>query len=258
MRIATFGDLHLSHISALDKFKGREENLLHFDDHLNRTHEKIVLMGDIFQTDYGFYPGPRPDVLEMILNRYPRIIRRWGSKSCQIIFGNHDRITDRLLGTAKQIHLKKDGWHLWFIHGHQFDPFIGEKRFPYLFTWMIGGMRRAGFRRLADFLEGPFYDLGQKLFHALTSKAREELMGGKNDVIIMGHSHQATCLPFGKGVYVNSGDCFCRFMKYISIDTLARTVEVRAFVPPQGHQVIYRWPGNPAIAPIPSAEPNRL
>jgi len=241
MRIASFGDLHLSHNSALDKFKGREDILLHFDEHLKKAHEKIVIMGDVFQTDYGTHPGSRPEVLEMILRRYPRIIRRWGANQYRILFGNHDRITRRLLGSLKQIRLKQDGWHLWFIHGHQFDPFIGEKGFPYLVTWLIGGMRRTGFRRLANFLEGPFYVFGQRLFRSLDLIARKELLKNKNDVIIMGHSHQTACHPFGKGVYVNSGDCFRTCLKYISIDTLDRTVEIRSFVPPRGYQVIYRW-----------------
>ena len=243
MLIATYGDLHLSHEPALDKFKGREANLLRFDEHLNRSHEKIVLMGDVFQTDYGLYPGSRPEVLEKILARYPRIIRRWREGPYRIVFGNHDRITQRLLGTLKQIQIKKDGWRLWFIHGHQFDPFIREKKFPYLVTWMIGGLRRGGLRRLADFLEGPFYDFGQRLFRSLDLAARRELLGGKNDVIIMGHSHQLTCHPFGKGLYVNSGDCFSKFLKYASIDTLARTVEIRAFIPPRSYEVLHRWSG---------------
>jgi predicted phosphodiesterase len=246
MRIATYGDLHLSHDPVLDKFRGREGKLLRFDEHLKRSHEKIVLMGDVFQTDYGAYPGPRPEILERIMARYPRIIRRWREGPYQIIFGNHDRITHKLLGTVKQIQLKKDGWRLWFIHGHQFDPFIKEKKFPYLVTWMIGGLRRGRLRCLADFLEGPFYDFGQRLLRSLDLAARREILGEKNDVIIMGHSHQLACQPCGKGLYVNSGDCFCEFLKYVSIDTRTRTVEIRVFIPPRGYQVLHRWSGDPS------------
>lgn len=48
MRIATFGDLHLGHTPVLDKFLGEEDRLLRLDDHLSRTHDRIILMGDIY------------------------------------------------------------------------------------------------------------------------------------------------------------------------------------------------------------------
>jgi UDP-2,3-diacylglucosamine pyrophosphatase LpxH len=242
MRIASFGDLHLGHLPVLDKFQGEEEGLLRFDDHLSQTHDRIILMGDIFQTDYGPYPGSRSDVLEAILKRYSRIVQRWSSSRYESIFGNHDQITQKLLGTLKQIRLKKDGWRLWFIHGHQFDPFIGEKgRLPYLITWIVGGIRRKGLSRLADFLEGPFYDFGQRIFERLDKAARQALLHGKSNIIVMGHSHQMTCRPFGKGIYVNSGACSGDYMPYVSIDTATRVVEVRAFKPPNEFLLLFRW-----------------
>jgi predicted phosphodiesterase len=199
-------------------------------------------MGDIFQTDYGPYPGSRSDVLEAILKRYSRIVQRWGSSRYDSIFGNHDQITQKLMGTLKQIRLKKDGWRIWLIHGHQFDPFIGEKgRLPYLITWIIGGMRRKGLSRLADFLEGPFYDFGQRIFERLDMAARQALIHGKSNIIVMGHSHQMTCRPFGKGIYVNSGACSSEYMRYVSIDTAMRVVEVRAFKPPDECLLLLRW-----------------
>ena len=106
-------------------------------------------------------------------------------------------------------------------HGHQFDPFIGDEgRLPFFVTWMIGGLRRLGFSRLADFLEGPFYDWGQRFFKALEMAAIKALHHGKNNVIVMGHSHQMACLPIGRGVYVNSGACVPDSLRYVSIDTV--------------------------------------
>ncbi|MGC1403149.1 MAG: metallophosphoesterase [Thermodesulfobacteriota bacterium] len=252
MRIATFGDLHLGHTTVLDKFQGKEESLLRFDDHLSRTHDRIILMGDIYQTDYGMVPGSRSEVLEAIIKRYSRITRRWKSSRYGTLFGNHDLITQKFLGTLKQIRLKKDGWRIWLIHGHQFDPFIGEEgRLPFFVTWMIGGMRRMGFSRLADFLEGPFYDFGQRLFQRLDLAAGKALSQGKNDIIVMGHSHQMTCRQFGKGVYVNSGACSNDYMSYVSIDTAKRVVEVRAFKPPNEYHLVLRWRDVPLPSPRP-------
>ncbi|MEW6184560.1 MAG: metallophosphoesterase family protein [Thermodesulfobacteriota bacterium] len=255
MRIASFGDLHLGHTPILDKFEGKEELLLRFDDHLSRTHDRIILMGDIYQTDYGPYPGSRPEVLETILKRYARIVRRWKSPPYESVFGNHDQITQRLMGALKQIRIKKDGWRIWFIHGHQFDPFIGEKgRLPYYVTWMVGGMRRRGLRKLADFFEGPFYDFGQRLFERLDKAARNALLQGKNNIIVMGHSHQRTCRPFGKGLYVNAGAARPECMTYVSIDTEKKKVEVRGFKPPNERVNFARWQETP-ISPKPFVWP---
>ncbi len=242
MRIATFGDLHLGHRPVLDKFLGEEDRLLRLDDHLSRTHDRIILMGDIYQTDYGSYPGSRSDVLEAILKRYSRIVRRWSTAHHYSLFGNHDLITQKLLGNLKQIRLLKDNWRIWLTHGHQFDPFIGDEgRLPFFVTWMIGRLRRLGFCCLADFLEGRFYDWGQRFFKALEQAAIIALHHGKNDIIVMGHSHQMACLPIGQGVYVNSGACVPDSLRYVSIDTSSRVVEVRSFTPPNETQLFQRW-----------------
>jgi UDP-2,3-diacylglucosamine pyrophosphatase LpxH len=242
MRIATFGDLHLGHSPVLDKFLGEEDRLLRLDDHLSRTHDRIILMGDIYQTDYGSYPGSRSEVLEAILKRYSRIFRRWSAAHHYSLFGNHDLITQKLLGNLKQIRLLKDNWSIWLTHGHQFDPFTGDKRrLPFFVTWMIGWSRRLGFSCLADFLEGSFYDWGERLSRALEQAAIIALNHGKNDVIVMGHSHQMACLPIGRGVYVNSGACTPDSLRYVSIDTSRRVVEVRSFTPRNGTQVLLRW-----------------
>jgi UDP-2,3-diacylglucosamine pyrophosphatase LpxH len=248
MRIATFGDLHLGHTPVLDKFQGREELLLRFDDHLSRTHDRIILMGDIYQTDYGVVPGSRSDVLEAIIKRYSRVVRRWESSRYSTIFGNHDLITQKIMGTLKQIRLKKDGWRLWFIHGHQFDPFIGEGRhLPFMVTWLIGGMRRMGLNRVADFLEGPLYDFGQRFFQRLEGAAWKALRHGNNNIIVMGHSHQMACRQLGNGLYVNSGACSWDSMRYISIDTATRLVEVRAFTPPNDYHLFLQWRDVPLV-----------
>jgi len=146
------------------------------------------------------------------------------------------------LGNLKQIRLLKDHWRIWLTHGHQFDPFIGdERRLPFVVTWMIGGLRRLGFSCLADLLEGRFYDWGQRFFKALEVAAILALHHGKDNVIVMGHSHQMACLPIGRGVYVNSGACVPDSLRYVSIDTSRRVVEVRIFTPPNGTQLLQRW-----------------
>jgi len=240
MRIATFGDLHLTHNPVLDKFRANEAALLRFDDHLGRDHDRIILMGDIYQTDYGSAPGSRSDVLDAIMSRYPRVVERWRDARYDVVFGNHDLITKSIMGARNQIRIAMDGLRMWFIHGHQFDPFIGNRgRMPFFVTWIVGGLRRIGLNRLADYLEGPFYLLGQKLFPRLDLAAWRALIQGQNDIIAMGHSHQMACQPIGQGVYLNSGDCATDCLRYLSIDTRTRVVKVRGFAPPNRHMDFY-------------------
>lgn len=251
MHIASFGDLHLGPTSVLNKFQIQEEDLLRFDDHLSCAHDRLILMGDIYQTDYGAIPGSSPKVLEMILKRYNRIVRRWRSPRYAGVFGNHDPVTQKKMEAGKQIHIVKDGWRLWFIHGHQFDPFVGENsHLPYYVTWMIGGLRRWRMKKTADFLEGPLYDFGQRLFRRLEKAACRALLYGKNHIIVMGHSHQMACRPFGQGVYCNSGAPHREFLPYVSIDTERRRIEIRAFLPPNNSTTLCFWQ-HPPISPGP-------
>jgi predicted phosphodiesterase len=235
VRIATFGDLHLAASQLSDRFRNDEEHLLRFDDHLARTHDKIVLMGDIYQTDYGSRPGSKTETLERAMERYSRITRRWNSPSHAMIFGNHDLVTERRMSAVKQIRLEDNGFRIWLIHGHQFDPLIRKGPVPFFLTWMMGNLRRSGFRRVADFLEGHFYMACQRLARSLGSPrftARNALMKGKCDAVVMGHTHQPACVCFGNGIYANSGAGSPERLQYISIDTLTREVELRVFQRP--------------------------
>ncbi len=98
-----------------------------------------------------------------------------------------------------------------------------------------------GLSRVADFLEGPFYDFGQQIFQRLELAAWKALTHGKNNIIVMGHSHQMACRQLGNGLYVNSGACSWETMRYISIDTVTRVVEVRAFKPPNDYHLFMQW-----------------
>lgn len=232
MRIATFGDLHLAPTLLSDRFKNEEEHLLRFDDHLMRSHDKIVLMGDIYQTDYGSRPGSNTDMLEKAMERFSRITHRWNSPPHAMIFGNHDSVTERRMRAVKQLCLQDNGFKIWLIHGHQFDPLIREGPVPFFITWLMGNVRRLGYRRIADLLEGRFFMACQWLAHSLGSpglSARNALMKGKYDTVIMGHTHQPACECFGKGIYANSGAGSPDNLKYVSIDTLTREVELRVF-----------------------------
>jgi predicted phosphodiesterase len=232
VRIAAFGDLHLAPTLLSDRFRNDEDHLLRFDDHLTRSHDRIVLMGDIYQTDYGTGPASRSEMLERAMERYPRITGRWNSSSYAMIFGNHDLVTERRMRAVKQMSLEDNGFRIWLIHGHQFDPLIRGGAVPFFFSRMVGKVRRWGFRQVADFLEGRLYMVFQRLARSLGSPgfaARKALMTGKYDTVVMGHTHQPACVCLGNGIYANSGALSPDHLEYISIDTLSREVQLREF-----------------------------
>jgi UDP-2,3-diacylglucosamine pyrophosphatase LpxH len=232
VRIATFGDLHLGPSMLSDRFLNDEEHLLRFDDHLRESHDRIILMGDIFQTDYGSRPGSRSEVLEAAMERYPRISYRWKSSSCAMIYGNHDVVTERRMSAVKEIFLKDKGSRIWLTHGHQFDPLISQGPVPFIFSWMVGKLRRLGQKRLADFLEGRFFMACQRMARSLGSPryaARNALMLDQYDIVIMGHTHQPECVRVGSGIYANLGACLPNQLGYVSIDTLTKEVQLREF-----------------------------
>lgn len=241
MRIASYGDVHLSHSPVLDKFRGGEETLLRFDDHVSRHHDQVILMGDMFQTDYGRFPGSRADVFEAIACRFPRITARWRSGVHRALVGNHDAVTRTILGAEEEIRMTNGEIMLRFIHGHQFDPFIaGRGRMPSLVTWLVGGSRRIGLRRLADYVEGPLYWRCQRTFPRVDGAAMQMLIRGEADVVVMGHSHQVTCRSAGGGIYLNSGECDANWLRYLSIDTESRVAEIRAYAPSGDEAVLSR------------------
>ena len=117
MRVASIGDLHLCDSPTLDGFRGPESSLLGLLDHLERTHDRIVLLGDIVGTDYGTAPGSSAAVLRATMRRYARTVERWRAPPYTLVFGNHDPITEAELGARESVDLEQDGFRVRLLHG---------------------------------------------------------------------------------------------------------------------------------------------
>lgn len=228
MRIASISDLHLGQNPALDGFRGAEAKLLGLLDHLERDHDRIVLLGDIFATDYGRVPGSCAEALRRTLDRYRTTHQRWQNGPYTLIFGNHDPITQVELGAREHLELEYRDFRVRWLHGHQFDPLLGPHA-P-LTTWAIGGIRRLGARGLADLLEGPVYDRGldiaARFGKSLARGASEIASRGQADVVVMGHTHQPACRASGRGIYANAGATTADHLSWASVDLANREVRV--------------------------------
>jgi len=222
VRLAVFSDLHLCSSPMFERRVPSQDQLLELSRHLERTHDRIVLLGDILQTDYGRLPGSNAEQVTQVLTRYAQVVDRWRPPMYTWVYGNHDRVTRSILGALRQLQIEADGWKIWLIHGHQFDPWVGARSYPYGVTWWIGWLRRARLRWLADFLEGPFYAMCQRVtrfVNAADIAAARALLGNEYEVVCMGHTHRSACRRYGQGVYVNPGQCTAKRLGFASIDT---------------------------------------
>lgn len=242
-RIAAFGDTHLAHLARLDKFRGDEDRLLGWADHLEAMHDRIVLLGDLYQTDYGGRPGSRSEVLARAIERWPRISARWREPPYVALFGNHDRVLAQAWGAREEVLLEEGGTRLWFVHGHQFDPLVRDGGHAPWVTWSIGGMRRLGLRLAGDFLEESLFAFLQGVARPLGAPDRTgvaALRDGRADVVVMAHTHRTRWRAGGHGVYANPGGCLDGTLRYASIDVTGRVVEIRRLTAGGPLEVVHR------------------
>jgi UDP-2,3-diacylglucosamine pyrophosphatase LpxH len=125
--------------------------------------------------------------------------------------------------------VEEDGFRVFFIHGHQFDPLL-RTVYPLAraSTWMMGRARRFGLRDVAEWFEHKDIVIKHERFRgpdgpyarAAASLLEEE----EADAVIMGHTHVPDRIELANGVFANTGSCSVGQRMHVSIDTQARSV----------------------------------
>lgn len=244
MQIASFGDLHLGPDGRRERFPQREEGLLALCEHLEESHDRIILLGDLYQADYGWRPGPDAAVVAAIRRRFARVTTLWESGCYVHLRGNHDALSSRIPAGAgaavarSRLRIRADGLTLLYLHGHQFDP-LSRGSGPKLMMWMVARLRGARLRRLSDVVDEVLLDRSHRALMGdehlgLADAASRLLRRRAYDVVVMGHSHRPACTRVDRGVYANSGVCTSSSPTFISIDTGLRRVELCTFDPATG------------------------
>lgn len=235
MQIAVLSDLHLGCKDPLDRFSrwiDAEHRFLRMLNHLERHVDRIVLLGDIFETLRGARLGLREQrrQLNMALAAYPEISRRaLTDPRYQLVQGNHDAIVTRALGIPDTYRIIADGMKLLFFHGHQLDPVArGNAPLSRLVVWLGGWIERLGLRvtALTDRLQ-----FHQKDGHGIIANAfaRAAVALGeteKADLVVTGHTHEAARIEIGSTLYMNSGTCVGGRHELLLLDTQSRKFEV--------------------------------
>ncbi|MCA9713711.1 MAG: metallophosphoesterase family protein [Myxococcales bacterium] len=234
MRIAALSDFHIGARDHKDEFRHTQDGFLKFLDQIEAAHDRVVLLGDIYQCDHAVIPneqGKRKEI-DRARERMPRLAERLGEPQYTYVHGNHDVVAGDHLGALESLELHDKGFGLYFVHGHQFDPVIGRvNKLARAATWTAGRLRAARMRPVAHWLETRDVKIKHKRFGThqgpYCRAGRGLLMARDLDVVVMGHTHVAARHELPEGIVANTGTCSGGRRVFVSIDTDTRAVTVR-------------------------------
>jgi len=225
MRLAVISDLHLGRGDAADRFGHDDGEFVRFLRALEADHERIVLLGDVYETLTSEHPSRQIEELARVREAHPEVVARLGLPRYTYVVGNHDAVAARVLGAVPELALQDGGARLLFSHGHLHDWLIREARqVAETLVWLGGWLQRLG-------LKGFFH-----LFDALDPVLRgsdprhpercsfqrwavAQALRRRVDVIVTGHTHEGRRSPVGSTLYLNSGTCSEGRFEFLSLDT---------------------------------------
>ncbi len=223
MQIAVISDLHLGAGGPTDLFGHDDHEFLSFLTFLEKNFERIVLLGDIWETLTSRVPGGAARQLAAARRAHPEIDRRFRKAQYTYVHGNHDFVASSTDRAPEEFSIQAGGVRLLFTHGHQSDPLLRCARWASeLGVWIGGWIRRIGLVGAYDLLaridqaRSGHRDLMDCSVHrwALTHGAEREA-----DVVVTGHTHFAVRREHGSRLYLNSGSCAEGAFSFLSIDT---------------------------------------
>tara|TARA_R110000787_G_scaffold2353_7_gene9390 strand:- start:1988 stop:2728 length:741 start_codon:yes stop_codon:yes gene_type:complete len=213
VQVAVLSDLHLGVKDKLDQFyraEGAEQQLYSLLDYLERTVDKIVLLGDVFETLRAKTFNTEKELVR-ILKAYPEFASRiLDNPKYELIQGNHDLDTVKLLGAKKDLILEDHGEKIYLMHGHQLDPMVSDfwtNHFEHFGVWAGGWFARLGFdwtnnmnkiskkKALED--SWPIGD-----FEKMSAMVAKDRGCG---IVVTGHSHHPMKKELYGALYLNSG-----------------------------------------------------
>jgi predicted phosphodiesterase len=226
MQIAVISDLHLGQGDVSDTFGHTDFAFEHFLHQLEPDFERIVLLGDIWETLTTTRPFDAVEGLRRAREAHARIAQRLLRPQYVYIHGNHDLVAARVDKAPAEWLLDADGVRLVFTHGHHHDWLIRRARWlSEWFVWIGAWTRRLGCGAvysagywLDRLLSEPNEDSVLDSFHAWAFRLATARSA---DVVVTGHTHVASLVEHQKRIYLNSGSCSVGHFSYLAIDTRA-------------------------------------
>ncbi len=223
MKLAVISDLHLGSGDRADGFGHDDGEFLRFLTYLEENFERVLLLGDIWETLQSRRLGGMREELLRAREAHPELARRFERPKYQYVHGNHDLVAGTF-GVPDELVIQADGVRLLFTHGHQSDELVQRRRWlSELGVWLGGWIRRVGlqaFYRLCAELDGARSGLSPDGSECAFQRWAMELAAQRElDVVVTGHTHRATRAEHGSRLFLNSGSCSDGKLSFLSIDT---------------------------------------
>ncbi len=224
MRLAVISDLHLGRRDAVDPFGHEDEAFLRFLRFLEDSFDRIVLLGDIYETLTARVPQQQLAELGAAREAHPELVRRFERRQYLYVHGNHDLVAGPALGAPEEVVIDADGVRILFTHGHRHDWLIRHLRqFSEWGVWAGAWLRRLGLHglfRACDLLDqrmrGASLDATRCTFQRWAMSLGQER---KADVVVTGHTHLGGVAHHGARLFLNSGTCSEGTFSFLEIDT---------------------------------------
>jgi predicted phosphodiesterase len=223
VQIAVISDLHLGAGDASDAFGHDDGQFLRFLGFLESNFERIVLLGDVWETLTSPVPGEAVRALAEARDAHPEIAARFRTARYTYVHGNHDLVAAAVDRAPEELLLGAEGVRVLFAHGHLHDLGIRKARaLSELGVWLGGWIRRWGWRRLYRFFhdldcrrDGSSEEAAGSFQRWAMHLARERAA----DVVVTGHTHRAARTEHGPRLFLNSGSCSEGRYSFLSLDT---------------------------------------
>jgi UDP-2,3-diacylglucosamine pyrophosphatase LpxH len=224
MRIAVISDLHI----GADDFS--PAGFAEFLDALEREHDEIILLGDVFECYFPALPWRALAQYERFDRLHRDITHRFRSAKYTMLSGNHDMVLRRARGIPSRTERVHKGYRILFSHGHENESVYANAvkvRLVELYMWLAYRLTRLGLPGLYHWSHRMDYHRYMRDGGAVHVEAARRLLRRGYDVVVFGHTHVARHVRLrGGGTYINTGDCVRRRV-YASLDLERR--ECRLF-----------------------------
>jgi UDP-2,3-diacylglucosamine pyrophosphatase LpxH len=233
MHIAVISDLHLGPGDLTDGFGHDDQTFLRFLRYLETNFERIVLLGDIWETLTGPRLGDPANALDAAKNAHPEIARRFTGPKYSYVHGNHDLIAGSRDRVPAKLLLRTDGASVLFTHGHHHDLLIRKARWlSELGVWVGAWLLRL---RLS-----PLYRLFNAVDMSRSAAAQDDACGSfqrwavglarahETDIVVTGHTHLPSRSEVGDRIFLNSGSCADGRFSFAALDTRTGRYQVES------------------------------
>jgi predicted phosphodiesterase len=233
MHIAVISDLHLGPGDVTDGFGHDDQTFLRFLRYLEANFERIVLLGDIWETLTGPRLGHAAASLAAARDAHPEIARRFAGPKYSYVHGNHDLVAGAADEVPDKLLLRTDGASVLFTHGHHHDLLIRKARWlSELGVWLGAWLLRL---RLS-----PLYKLFNAVDMSRAAAAQGDTRGSfqrwavglarahETDIVVTGHTHVPLRSEVGDRLFLNSGSCAEGRYSFAALDTHSGRYQVES------------------------------